>query len=722
MEMAFPTQFALTLELTRLIPLNLVGNTAQRAVLALARQLRNSNSDIIIEEDLAELFGRSRVAPLLESSFRAVVSQGNANFLTNDIVLAGGPGPTVSRGLRERPYFSTIVQLSLLTWVHDNNALAQGLVEAIEKRLEHAPPGERAPPGQQGVCGTLTACEEQTSAYDWYGLLHAVGTMLDMSLQEIKQGMLVDILCGLLDMLPMVQTLPSDRMIHIEGRDGICITVVWAHHVLGLTVLVKTAEGKEICFGNGEEQVYIDASTWIPSIALFDCSGESRDTLFFIKPDIDQVPIDTCFKTPVKGYGKIELRDACRYNSSEAAITQDLIAVILAIALIVHSKLTSHNGRFRLGHPMRASERRVVEAARIFFDEPNIDEKIAWPYINSYRNQSLKASLRPPLSIEIMMKEETPNHHGDIWGGLLYVSRNLAIILLALAHVDNLLQCQDLPIGSFGQIGPQKIVEALEEWDGQTPLTVEDGTWFELLTLLVVGHGPTPEINYLSLISGHGWSIYMTSFSDADPASLTPGIVKITNGVPYRNGVRKSGVVDGPIRGIGGVLITKVADEGHSISPRNAFTVERRRTLFSERGDNFAISLLFVTRTESDAPEVQPQFRRTGYRELHKALWLPMRSASCSHSTKDSLTLSPGCTAVSGFPEDPSRRPEERILIILTANNEQARWRALLAAADLDMRQRVSGGEKVLLRTNDCCLPCAVAQVIRQDGNWTIIL
>jgi hypothetical protein len=94
----------------------------------------------------------------------------------------------------------------------------------------------------------------------------------------------------------------------------------------------------------------------------------------------------------------------------------------------------------------------------------------------------------------------------------------------------------------------------------------------------------------------------MTSFSDTDPASLTPGIVKITNGVPNRNGVRKSGVVDGLIRGVGGLSVSKVADEGHSISPRNTFTVERRRTLFSERGDYFAISLLFVTRTEPDAP------------------------------------------------------------------------------------------------------------------------
>jgi hypothetical protein len=206
----------------------------------------------------------------------------------------------------------------------------------------------------------------------------------------------------------------------------------------------------------------------------------------------------------------------------------------------------------------------------------------------------------------------------------------------------------------------------------------------------------------------------MTSFSDTDPASLTPGIVKITNGVPNRNGVRKSGVVDGLIRGVGGLSVSKVADEGHSISPRNTFTVERRRTLFSERGDYFAISLLFVTRTEPDAPGAQPQFRRTGDRQLHKALWLPMLSASCSHSTKDSLTLSPGCTAVSGYPEGPSRQPEERILIVLTANNEHATWRALLAAADLNSQQWASRGEKVLLWTNDCCLPCCPSHSTRR--------
>lgn len=87
-----------------------------------------------------------------------------------------------------------------------------------------------------------------------------------------------------------------------------------------------------------------------------------------------------------------------------------------------------------------------------------------------------------------------------------------------------------------------------------------------------------------------------------------------------------------------------------------------------------------------------------------------MLSASCSHLTKDSLTLSPGCTAVSGYPEGPSRRPEERILIVLTANNEHARLRALLAAADLNSQQWASGGEKVLLWTNH--VACPVAQVI----------
>lgn len=103
------------MELTRIALLQLAANAAVGALMALARELRNSGSDIVVEEDLAQLFGRSRISPKITSSFRTIVSKSSSNrSLWEGITLQGGPSPTVLRALREAPYFAIVVQLSLL--------------------------------------------------------------------------------------------------------------------------------------------------------------------------------------------------------------------------------------------------------------------------------------------------------------------------------------------------------------------------------------------------------------------------------------------------------------------------------------------------------------------------------------------------------------------------------------------------------------------------------
>lgn len=88
--MAFASQFSLSMELTRLLPLRSATDKATEAVLNFARNLRvseiravkrnqsdhakNTGSDIVVEADLAEFFGRCRIARNMESSFRSVVS------------------------------------------------------------------------------------------------------------------------------------------------------------------------------------------------------------------------------------------------------------------------------------------------------------------------------------------------------------------------------------------------------------------------------------------------------------------------------------------------------------------------------------------------------------------------------------------------------------------------------------------------------------------------
>lgn len=88
-------QFSLSLELTRLVPLGIAaGNT----VMSLARSLQKSGSDIVVEEDLATIFGRCRISHQLGNSFRTVVAKTDSNVLCQrlGLTLEAGPGPTVS--------------------------------------------------------------------------------------------------------------------------------------------------------------------------------------------------------------------------------------------------------------------------------------------------------------------------------------------------------------------------------------------------------------------------------------------------------------------------------------------------------------------------------------------------------------------------------------------------------------------------------------------------
>lgn len=139
--MPFNTQFSLSLELTRLVPFKSVTSKALESVVNLARSLevrkgqlhfcqtliryQNTGSNIIVEADLAELFGLCRIAPNMDSSFRTIVSTPGALIdLCEVLVLDSATGPTVSRCLQkgQEEYFATVIQLSLLTAVRPSRS------------------------------------------------------------------------------------------------------------------------------------------------------------------------------------------------------------------------------------------------------------------------------------------------------------------------------------------------------------------------------------------------------------------------------------------------------------------------------------------------------------------------------------------------------------------------------------------------------------------------
>lgn len=134
--MPFSTRFALNTELTRLLPpIGWAVSKAASAFLSRARDLSHSGSDIVVEEDLVNGFGRCRISAALTSSFKTVVSQSTSNVpLLESILLQEGPGPTVIRAFQESPYFAMVVQLSLLVWTFEANYLATAIADALRKR------------------------------------------------------------------------------------------------------------------------------------------------------------------------------------------------------------------------------------------------------------------------------------------------------------------------------------------------------------------------------------------------------------------------------------------------------------------------------------------------------------------------------------------------------------------------------------------------------------
>ena len=135
--MPFESQFVLSMEITRLVPLAGAINKAMDMVIKFARDLRvsparpnkksdrsdgwqDTGSDIMVEADLAEFFGRCRIAQHMESSFRAVVAvSGGITDLCDGLELVTTPGPTVLRSLisEQGHYLSTVIQCSLLASV-----------------------------------------------------------------------------------------------------------------------------------------------------------------------------------------------------------------------------------------------------------------------------------------------------------------------------------------------------------------------------------------------------------------------------------------------------------------------------------------------------------------------------------------------------------------------------------------------------------------------------
>lgn len=172
--MVLPAQFQLGLELTNVV------NPISQAVsalgsLALIDAIKKSGSDFITETKLASLIGRHRINPVIKFHFREMVAKSDQSVISRylDIILESGSGPTVQEALKNPALFSMVIQLSGLAFAHEDESLANAIVEAIDKIVQESDGDVGIVPDYVSLLGTIRACQQQTAAFRWALLYEA---------------------------------------------------------------------------------------------------------------------------------------------------------------------------------------------------------------------------------------------------------------------------------------------------------------------------------------------------------------------------------------------------------------------------------------------------------------------------------------------------------------------------------------------------------------------
>jgi hypothetical protein len=160
--------------------------SATTKVVDFARTLRISGSDIVVEADLAEIFGRGKISVALEESFKTKVrtQQFTELYRGAQVELAQGPGPTLLRAFQEPEYFSTVLTLSMFGYFYDREELASLISWAISKRFELKIPRATCSPGFEAIKNTLIACGTQTADFHWAPYRQAVEDKLRSSIVD----------------------------------------------------------------------------------------------------------------------------------------------------------------------------------------------------------------------------------------------------------------------------------------------------------------------------------------------------------------------------------------------------------------------------------------------------------------------------------------------------------------------------------------------------------
>ena len=653
MASSFGLQFAF--ELTKVFPIKDAVQYTGNRILEFARALRKTNSDIVVEEDLAQLVGQLRIDPSFEQGFREAVRKQNVASLPNvdEVYLSQGAGPTVQNGLKDRRYMSAIIQLSMMCSVHSCPDVANMLTNTMDIRNNRCVPGANSSPGYVGILGTLEAVTSQTVDFDWSAISKQVEEKLASHLKSYHYTpayyrITPAVMLAAFDAFAAVQRLPADRKIIVTNEIGIITLIVWAHFLLGLHVVVEgdfeqaihfvTQDLPQVsiiwanCEYKGEEFKII--RSWEraresgPEFRLLDADAS---VILSSKASEESKLIQAQERVPLRGSGTLFLRRKLNntiLTPESDPIYKSIVNYVTALAIFDIGKF------YRRDSPVDDADadeiaslystklenwRFMCASKMLFFGlEPDVESvKSFGDFVEetsiSGKNSPdrFKSSKLLPVSFSGFFKRVVDDDNAEEF--VKYFKRmleELAESIGVFAFVANVENCGDLPVRMQAEHTPtfrrskyEVYAEMLSPKDDRRACLDCSHIFLGLASRIIddpfdIQRAAGEDRAYGShrscwLFSARGWSVYLPTVGGADPAEVRPELVYIEKGVPtfMPGGERRNFLLDGVLQGRVQYEPTQGVICGINYYPNTTSKTVRSRQFWSKLSTNFEMTI-----------------------------------------------------------------------------------------------------------------------------------
>lgn len=514
-------------------------------------------------------------------------------------MLESGAGPTVREALKNPALFSMVIQLSALAFSHEEESLANAIVEAIENIVKESGKDLGMVPDYVSLLGTIRVCQEQTATFRWAPVFEAVEWKLWGADPFPLRSRNLDfpVLQAFIMWTNSLQSFPEHRMLHLRCRNGISTVVVWSHHILGLTVTVAE-DIVQTQFGKGRTHMFIECLVDEPGACLMDPSA-SYEPLFNLVNDNQDPPISQDPRCEAYGYGKRIFATMRPQVPDVVSYSSDIIERCLNMAW-AHRSSSLYDGMER--SQTCPSDQDIIETSQFVLAIDNIGTQVT------------KSVRRLPNS-EFDEFYETPES-----SLLVYI-----IFSLARVHRDDLEKCRAMPMTTETQVlDHQRHYSTAESLATHLPLTA----CFETICCLLLGHQyPLDYVTPAVLVSACGWSVFLGGIDASDPVDAASMRIRIMHGVPSRRGLRRARIIDGPASYLWDKSIKLDPPFHNSLNVHDICTARMRLPMVGFHSDAFQAVRVFEWNNEH-GKSCEARF---GFRKMLEMCMASAVLAACPH-------------------------------------------------------------------------------------------